>query len=79
VCIDLVNGDYGNGFSFSSPAAKAGYPHITVPMGAWHDLPMGISFFSKAYTEPELISIAYGYEQASKKRSAPKFIPALFG
>ena len=79
VCIDLVNGDYGNGFSFSSPAAKAGYPHITVPMGAWHDLPMGISFFSKAYTEPELISIAYSYEQASKKRSSPKFIPALFG
>lgn len=79
VCIDLVNGDYGNGFSFSSPAAKAGYPHITVPMGAWHDLPMGISFFGKAYTEPELISIAYSYEQGSKKRLSPKFIPALFG
>lgn len=79
VCIDLVNGDYGNGFSFSSPAAKAGYPHITVPMGSWHDLPMGISFFGRAYTEPALISIAYAYEQASKKRLAPKFLPALFG
>ncbi len=79
VCIDLVNGDYGNGFSFSSPAAKAGYPHITVPMGSWHDLPMGISFFGKAYSEPELISIAYAYEQASLKRMAPKFLPALFG
>ncbi len=79
VCIDLINGDYGNGFSFSSPAAKAGYPHITVPMGSWHDLPIGISFFGKAYTEPALISIAYSYEQASKKRAAPKFIPALFG
>ena len=79
VCIDLVNGDYGNGFSFSSPAAKAGYPHITVPMGSWHDLPMGISFFGSAFTEPELISIAYAYEQASMKRTAPKYIPALFG
>jgi amidase len=79
VCIDLVNGDYGNGFSFSSPAAKAGYPHITVPMGAWHDLPMGISFFGKAFTEPELIRIAYAYEQASRKRKAPSFNPALFG
>lgn len=79
VCIDLVNGDYGNGFSFSSPAAKAGYPHITVPMGAWHDLPMGISFFGKAFTEAELIRIAYAYEQASRKRKAPSFNPALFG
>lgn len=79
VCIDLVNGDYNNGFSFSSPAARAGYPHITVPMGSWHELPMGISFFGKAYSEPELIKIAYAYEQASKKRSAPKFIPTLLG
>jgi amidase len=78
VCIDLINGDYDNGFSFSSPAAKAGYPHITVPMGSWHDLPMGISFFGTAYTEPQLISMAYAYEQASKKRIAPTFKPALF-
>ena len=79
VCIDLVNGDYGNGFSFSSPAAKAGYPHVTVPMGSWHHLPMGISFFGKSYTEPELLRIAYAYEQASMKRVAPAFLPALFG
>jgi amidase len=79
VCIDLINGDYDNGFSFSSPAAKAGYPHITVPMGCWHDLPMGISFFGGAYTEPQLISIAYAYEQASKKRVPPTFKEALFG
>jgi amidase len=77
VCIDLVNGDYDNGFSFSSPAARAGYPHITVPMGSWHELPMGISFFGMAYTEPELIKIAYAYEQASKKRTLPKFISTL--
>ena len=78
VCIDLINGDYDNGFSFSSPAAMAGYPHITVPMGAWHDLPMGLSFFGTAWSEGELIKLAYAYEQASKKRSAPKFKPDLF-
>jgi amidase len=78
VCIDLINGDYDNGFSFSGPAAMAGYPHITVPMGAWHDLPMGISFVGTAWNEGNLISLAYAYEQASKKRVAPKFKPDLF-
>ena len=77
VCIDLINGDYDNGFSFSSPAARAGYPHITVPMGSWHDLPMGLSFFGMAYTEPELIGMAYAYEQSSKKRSLPKFLQQI--
>jgi amidase len=72
-CIDLVNGDYGSGFSFSGPAAMAGYPHITVPMGLVHGLPVGLSFFSTAYTEPEIIKLAYAYEQASKKRVAPEF------
>jgi amidase len=75
VCIDLVNGDYDNGFSFSSPAAMAGYPHITVPMGAWNELPMGLSFFGTVYSEPELIKLAYAYEQASKKRGVPQFKP----
>jgi amidase len=79
VCIDLVNGDYDNGFSFSSPAAKAGYPHITVPMGSWQELPMGLSFFGLPYTEPDLLTLAYAYEQASKKRRSPKFIPTLSG
>ena len=51
----------------------AGYPHITVPMGEIHDLPIGISFFSKAYDEGGILKIAYAYEQASKKRTAPKF------
>lgn len=76
-CIDLVSGDYDTGFSFSSPAAMAGYPHITVPMGTVHELPVGISFFGTAYTEGELLSIAYAYEQASKKRAAPKFLRNL--
>ncbi len=76
-CIDLVNGDYDTGFSFSSPAAMAGYPHITVPMGAVHQLPVGLSFFGTAYTEGELITLAYAYEQASKKRTEPKFTPNI--
>ncbi|MDB5152097.1 MAG: amidase [Mucilaginibacter sp.] len=72
-CIDLVNGDYDNGFSFSGPAAMAGYPHITVPMGAWNELPVGLSFVSTAYDEAGIIKLGYAYEQASKKRDAPKF------
>lgn len=72
-CIDLVNGDYGGGFSFSGPAAMAGYPHITVPMGLVHGLPVGLSFISTAYAEGEIIKLGYAYEQASKKRVAPEF------
>jgi len=74
-CIDLINGDYDTGFSFSTPAAISGYPHITVPMGLIHNLPIGLSFMGSAYTEPLLISLAYSYEQATKKRVAPTFIP----
>lgn len=70
-CIDLVNGDYDNGPSLSTPAAITGFPHITVPMGMLHGLPIGISFYSGPYTEPELISIAFSYEQASLHRTKP--------
>jgi amidase len=74
-CIDLVNGDYRTGGgSFSSPAAMAGYPHITVPMGYYLGLPVGFSFVGSAYTEPELLKMAYAFEQASKKRVAPVFM-----
>jgi amidase len=73
-CIDLINGDYDTGFSFSSPAALAGYPHITVPMGMIHNLPIGLSFVGGAYTEPQLFSLAYAYEQATKKRMIPAFL-----
>ncbi len=51
-CIDLINGDYNTGFYFCPPAARAGYPHITVPMGKWHELPAGLSFIAGAYKEP---------------------------
>ncbi len=76
-CIDLINGDYDTGFSISTPAAISGFPHITVPMGFVHELPIGISFFGNAYTEPQLLSIAYSYEQATKMRKPPKFQPNL--
>ena len=76
-CIDLINGDYDTGFYFCPPAAMAGYPHITVPMGTVHDLPAGFSFVAGAYKEAELITIAYAFEQATKKRVAPKFIKSF--
>lgn len=73
-CIDLVNGDYDTGFYFCPPAAMAGFPHITVPMGMLHNLPLGFSFISTAYKEGEIIGFAYAFEQATKKRTQPKFI-----
>lgn len=73
-CIDLINGDYGNGFSFSSPAAMAGYPHITVPMGYIHGMPVGLSFVSGAWKEAEIIGMAYGFEMATKNRKKPGLV-----
>jgi amidase len=78
-CIDLVNGDYDNGPYFCTPAAIAGFPHITVPMCFSHGLPAGLSFFSTAYTEGKLLSMAYAYEQASKQRRAPQYKKDLLG
>jgi amidase len=73
---DLVNGDHFSGAS-STPAAVAGYPNISVPAGYSHNLPVGISFFGRAYSEPTLIRIAYAYEQATKHRRPPQFVPTL--
>ena len=70
---DLVNGDNFMGGS-SSYAAIAGYPNITVPMGFIDELPVGVSFFGRAWSEPLLLEIAYGYEQGTKQRRAPKFL-----
>lgn len=71
-CTDLVNGDHFSGYDTSSPAAIAGYPHITVPMGMVYGLPIGLSFFGMAYNEGGLLSLAYAYEQVSQNRVAPK-------
>jgi amidase len=70
--IDLVNGDHP-GMGFSSPAAVAGLPHVTVPMGAVRKLPVGLSFVGAAFSEPLLIGMAYAYEQASHARVSPTF------
>jgi amidase len=69
---DLLNGDHPVG-GFSTAAAVAGYPHITVPAGFAHGLPVGISFFSGAWTEPTLLRLAFAFEQATKARRPPEF------
>ncbi|HTO88419.1 MAG TPA: amidase [Thermoanaerobaculia bacterium] len=72
--IDLVNGDYGFGGSSSLPAI-AGYPHVTVPAGWVWGLPVGVSFFGRAWSEPTLIRIAFAFEQATRHRQPPRFLP----
>ena len=70
---DLLLGDHFIGGS-SSLAAISGYPAITVPMGFVDDLPVGVTFFGRAWTEPLLLEIAYSFEQGTKHRKAPKYI-----
>ncbi|MGN6247983.1 MAG: amidase [Ginsengibacter sp.] len=73
---DLVDGDHFLGGS-SQLAAVAGYPHITVPAGNVFGLPIGISFFGRAWSEPVLLKIAYSFEQTTKARKVPKFLPTV--
>lgn len=74
--IDLVQGDSPREYvGSSSIPAVSGYPNITVPAGFLNKLPIGISFFGKAFTEPKLIGIAYSWEQATKARKKPTFMP----
>ncbi len=72
---DLILGDHFTGGS-SSLAAISGYPAITVPMGFTYDLPVGITFFGRAWSEAVLLEMAYGFEQGTRYRKAPKFIPS---
>ncbi len=73
---DLANGDHAVGGS-SNAAAVAGYPDITVPAGFVFGLPVGISFFGRAWSEPTLLKIAYGFEQSIQARKPPRFLPTL--
>jgi len=70
---DLIDGD-GSGHESSNAAAVAGYPNITVPAGFIFGLPVGISFFGRAWSEPTLLKIAYGFEQMIRARRPPSFL-----
>jgi amidase len=74
--IDPVNGDSDTG-GCSTPAAVAGYPHITVPAGLHRGLPIGLSFFGTAFSEPKLIKLASGFEHIANARAAPRFLPSV--
>lgn len=76
-CTDVINGDFWTGYGAYGPAAVTGYPSITVPMGFVNELPVGLTFIGKAFDEPEIISIAYAYEQLSKNRKSPEFLPTF--
>jgi amidase len=73
---DWVNGDHDIG-GCSTPAAVAGYAHITVPAGLIHGLPVGLSFFGGAWSEPTLLKFAFAFEQASNARKPPRFLPTI--
>jgi amidase len=70
--IDHINGDRSTG-GCSGPAAVAGYPHVTVPAGLYRGLPVGLSFFAGAWSEPKLLKLAYAFEQVTKARRRPGF------
>jgi len=73
---DHVNGDNETG-GCTSPAAVAGYPHVTVPAGLHDGLPLGLSFFGTAWSEARLLRLAYAYEQAAKAIPTPNYNPNL--
>ncbi len=76
--VDLVNGDnFGTSVASSTLPAVSGYPNVTLPMGAVHGLPIGLSVFGTAHSEPVLLRAAYAFEQAAAPRRVPEFIPTI--
>lgn len=75
--IDHIRGDRFDGGDSAGTAAIAGYPDISVPMGLVAGLPVGVSFFGRAWSEPTLLKIAYAYEQRSKRREPPTYAATL--
>jgi amidase len=75
--IDAANGDQIGGAGAGGLAAITGYPHLTVPMGAVLGLPVGLSFIGPAWSEARLLSYGYGYEQASRAKVTPHFLPSV--
>jgi amidase len=73
---DLISGDRTDS-GCASPPAVSGYPHITVPAGAKFGLPLGISFFGAAWSEPKLLKLAYAFEQARNARRKPEFLATV--
>ena len=72
---DLAHGDRSSFPSCSSPAARAGYPHVTVPGGFLFGLPVGVSFFGAPWSEPRLLGLGHAFEQATRHREPPKMLP----
>lgn len=75
--IDVVNGDHYVGGGASMLPAVSGYPHVTVPMGLVAGLPVGLSFIGGAWTDAQLLSYAYAYEQRARARTPPRYLPTL--
>ena len=73
---DLLYGERGSGGS-STPAAVAGYPNLTVPAGEVKGLPVGLSFFGRAWSEPTILRLGFAFEQLTKFRKPPQYLPTL--